>query len=178
MSLAAVPEAIAGLALVFFVPGYFVTKATFPEWRIRGPDGLRRLLEIGTLSFVLSVGLTVLVGGVLLAASPGGFQAYWSDPVLEAGLTAVALLAFAIGWVRGAFARTPPAPHPLEPSGGEEGAWELSRELDRLAREERRLLHQLRTGPESEAARVKEEVARVRAEISSLQSQREAAYAE
>jgi uncharacterized membrane protein len=177
VSAAAVPEAIVGLLLVFFVPGYCLTKATFPEWRVRGPDGLRRLLEIGTLAFVLSLVLTVLVGALLLAVSPAGFQAYWSDPVLEAGLAAIAAVGFAIAWTRGAFARTPPAPHPLEPSGGEEGAWELSRELDRLARDERRLVHQLRSSPDSETPRLKAELERVRAESTELRNRREVEYA-
>jgi len=177
VSAAAAPEAIVGLLLIFFVPGYGVTKATFPDWRVRGPDGLRRGLEIATLSFVLSVVLTVLLGAVLLAANPGGFQSYWTDPLLEAGLAAVAAVGFAVALLRGGFARTPPAAPSPEPSGGEEGAWELSRELDRLAREERRLQHALRAGSASTPDQLRAELDRVHEEVERLRTQREADYA-
>ena len=107
-------EVVVGTPLLFFVPGYTVTKAIFPEWRVRGELAFRRLLEISTLGFVLSVVLTVLVGELLLAASPGGFQASWSDPVLESILAGVALVAFVAGFVRGGYARVPPASQAAE----------------------------------------------------------------
>ena len=176
---ASIPEAVAGVLLVFFLPGYALTRATFPEWRLRGPEALLRALETCTLAFVLSIVLTVLAGYALLAAAPGGFQAYWTDPLLEAVLAAIAVVGFAAGWYRGAYRReTPGAPVP--PSGdGEEGAWELTRELDRLGREERRLNHLLRTrdGTPSDATRWKEELEQVRARRLELQRAREAEYA-
>jgi hypothetical protein len=178
MSAAALPEAIAGVLLVFFVPGYAVTKATFPEWRVRGAGGARRLLEIATLSFVLSVVLTVLAGYLLLVAAPAGFQAYWSDPVLEAVLAGVALIGLVVAWFRGGFARTAPAARRPEASGGEEGAWELTRELDRLAREERRIEHALRTKAECDTPRLEQELTELRARSAALRARREAEYAE
>jgi hypothetical protein len=178
MSLLAVPEAIAGLLLVFFVPGYCITKATFPEWRVRGPDGLRRLLEIATLSFVLSVVLTVLAGAILLAGGPGGFQAYWTTPFLEVFLFGIAVLAFGVAVLRGAFWVVPPSAPRSDGSGGEEGAWELSRELDRLAHEERRLEHALRRPSQDDPERVRQELERVRSERAALRARREAEYAE
>ena len=162
-------EAVLGGLLLFFVPGYAVTKAVFPEWRVRGPDGARRLVEVVTLSFVTSIGLTVLVGYGLLSLAPGGFAAAWSDPVLEAVLAAVALVAAVVAVLRGAFARTPPAPRPTEGGAGEEGAWELSRELERLGRDERRIQHALRT-----AARSPTEVDRLTKELEDVRAQREA----
>ena len=172
--------AAVGLLLLFFVPGYTVVKAMFPEWRVRGPDALRRGLEIGTLAFVLSVVLTVLVGYVLLAGTPGGFQAAWSQPVLEAALAAIAAVAFVAGWVRGAYGRTPPVGHaPATTDEGEEGAWEISRELDRLQREERRVLHRMRTAPADGAARdrAEQELRQIREKVGEIQRMREAEYA-
>jgi hypothetical protein len=173
------PEAAGGLLLVFFVPGYALTKATFPEWRVRGSNALLRLVEIVTLSFVLSVVLTVLVGYVLLVAAPGGFQAYWTDPVLEAALAGVAAVGVAAGWLRGAYRREPPpAPSP-EGGTGDEGAWELTRELEELGREERRIAHALRTQKDNpnEEAQLREALDHLRARREQLREHREAEYA-
>lgn len=174
-------EATAGGLLVFFVPGFFLTRALFPEWRLRGPAALRRLIETLTLSFVLSVTLTVLVGYLLLTVAPGGFQAYWSDPVLEAMLSGVAVVAFGAGVLRHAYAREAPAARPLtEPEPGGSGAWELTRELDRLGREERRIRHALRTGsPDAdERRRLNARIEEIQAESAALGQRREAEYAE
>ena len=92
-----------------------MTKAIFPEWRVRGPTATLRLLEITTLSFVTSLVLAVLVGYFLLVAGPNGFQAYWSDPILEAVLAGIAAIAFGLGWYRGAYRRTPPTSLPPSP---------------------------------------------------------------
>jgi hypothetical protein len=173
------PEAIAGVLLVFFLPGYTLTKATFPEWRLRGPEAYLRLVEAVTLALVLSVVLTVLVGYVLLTAIPAGFEAYWNDPVLELALAGVTVVAFVAGWFRGAYRPDPPI-HPAPEGGtGEAGAWELTRELERLGREERRLNHVLRTsvGDASEQARLREDLARLRTEREQLAERREAEYA-
>jgi len=180
LELASAIEAPVGFLLVFFVPGYTMTKAVFPEWRVRGPEAYLRLLELVTLGFVLSVVLTILVGYVLLVGAPSGFQAYWSAPVLEAALAGVAAVALAVGILRGAYSRVPPTspPGPATPIG-EDGAWELTRELDRLAREERHLLRALRRPNEStaEEARLRGELARVRARSEELGREREAEYA-
>jgi len=175
----AVWEVAVGVPLLFFVPGYTVTKAIFPEWRVRGAVALRRGLEIGTLAFVLSVVLTVLAGELLLASAPGGFQASWNDPVLESVLAAIALAGFVAGWVRGAYAAAPP-PVPAPPGDeGEEGAWELTRRLDELGREERRLRHALRIarGSDPERATLRRDLDRVVGEQEALGREREASYA-
>ena len=173
------PEAIVGVLLVFFVPGYTLTRATFPEWRLRGPEASLRLLETVTLALVLSVVLTVLVGYGLLTAAPGGFQAYWTDPVLEAVLGGVAAVGFVAGWVRGAYLRVPPLRHAPGTAKAEEGAWELTRELERLEREERRLNHSLRTrgADPVQQVRLREELDRLKALRERLQERREAQYA-
>jgi hypothetical protein len=171
-------EPVVGIPLVFFVPGYAVAKAIFPEWRVRGEARWKRLLEVATLGFVLSVVLTVVVGALLLAAAPGGFQASWSNPVEEAALAAVALVGFVAGWMRGAYAREPPAAPTPEPDSGEEGAWSLTRRLDELNREERRLRHRLRTTGSSPAERlaIEREIEGLHVEIDRLGREREAAY--
>ena len=170
-------ETLVGLLLLFVVPGYAVTRAVFPEWRMRGENALRRGVEVLTLSFVLSVSLTVLLGYVLLSAFSGGFSAAWSDPLLEATLAAVTLVAGSVAYLRGAFARVPPIPPRwTEEEPGEEGAWEVTVELDRLAREERRLEHDLRRiGADPERTRVlRSSLEGVRAERESLERRREA----
>ncbi|HTS32889.1 MAG TPA: DUF1616 domain-containing protein [Thermoplasmata archaeon] len=172
------PELVAGILVLFFVPGYTLTKATFPEWRIRGSVATLRLLEVVTLSFVTSLALTVLVGYGLLTAGPDGFQAFWSDPLLETILAVIAAAAFAAGWFRGAYAREPPRPAAGE---AEEGSppWAVVHELDELRREERRVRHSLRrarTGsPEADALTA--ELDRIQAKTKRLQSHREEEYA-
>jgi len=180
MTVLATVQGIAGALLLFFVPGYAVAKALFPEWRVRGVGGTRRLVELVTLSFVASIGLTVVVGFGILDLAPGGFSATWSDPVLEVSLAAVAFVAFVVALARGAFARTAPAPsRAKEGAEDEEGAWELSRELERLGRDERRLEHALRVSSQnpSESARLSAELDAVRAERDALRRRREEEYA-
>jgi hypothetical protein len=173
-------ESLVGLALVFFLPGYFTTKALFPEWRVRGPDGLTRLVEIITLGFVLSVVLTIVLGYGLLLLGPNGFQASWSDPALESILAAVAAVALVAGLFRHAYAREPPPPSGDGPDPGGEGAWELLRELEALRREERRLQHRLRVarGDSGASAQVEHDLAAVQQQIMTLRQQREAEYAQ
>ena len=173
-------EVALGFLLVFFLPGYAVTKAVFPEWRIRGTGALRRLVEVVTLSFVLSVVLTVLVGYGELTLAPGGFRAYWSDPVLEVSLIAVTLVAFALGLARGAYRREPPPSAVLPFGEGEEGAFELTRELDRLGREGRRIRHTLRVSAPAPAERDRLEarLTELESESAELERRREAEYAE
>jgi hypothetical protein len=171
----ALAEAIAGGLLLFFVPGYAVAKALFPERRLRGPDAVRWGLELAALSFVLSVVLTVVLGYVLLVGAPGGFSATWADPLLEAALAAVAAVAFAAGWLQGAYAREPrrPAERPAEALG----PWELDDRLDRLQRERLRLERELRRSAGGDAAAgLRERIAGVVDEERSLQRRREAEY--
>jgi uncharacterized membrane protein len=172
-------EILAGFLLIFFVPGFAVTRATFPEWRVRGPGGRRRLVETVTLSFVLSVGLTVLVGYGLLAGGPTGFQASWSDPVLEAVLAGIAAVAFAVGVARGAYRREPPLP--ANPTlEAEVDPLQLTRELDRLAREERRIRHQLRVGTlaPAEQERMEAQLGSILSERTELEARQEGSYAQ
>lgn len=179
MALAGPPELVAGFLLVFFLPGYALTKATFPEWRLRGPDAILRFLETVTLAFVLSVTLTVLAGYALLAAAPGGFQAYWTDPVLEAVLAGIAAIAFVAGGLRGAYRHEPPPARARPDAPGDSGAGEVTRELDRIGREERRLAHELRVrgSDPAEGERLRAALARLETQRTELQRQREEEYA-
>ena len=181
MSLANPVEVAAGLLLVFFLPGYAVSRALFPEWRMRGPGALRRLVELVTLSFVLSVVLTVLVGYFELTFAPGGFRAYWTDPVLELFLLGITIVAFGLGLVRGAYRSAPPLRAPVPPgAAGEEGAFELTRRLDLLAREGRRLRHALRAAQPTpvERARLESRLDELETECAELKRRREHDYAE
>jgi len=178
MTFAGAGEGVAGALLLFFVPGYAVAKALFPEWRVRGPGGTRRLVEIVTLSFVTSIGLTVVVGYGLLDLAPGGFSATWSDPSLEVALVAVTLVGLLAAILRGGFSRTPPPARVPPSDDGETGAWELSRDLERLGREERRLEHELRvsSGGEGETQRLRAELEAVRSERETVRREREGQY--
>jgi len=172
-------EALVGGLLVFFVPGFLVTRALFPDWELRGRASLARMVETVTLSFVLSLTLTVLVGNLLLASAPGGFQASWSDPVLEATLAGVAVVAFGAGVARGAFDRKTPVRSRSVADPGGSGAWELTRELDRLGREERRLERALHaSGGGAEERELREHLDKVRSKTEELRRRREAEYAE
>lgn len=175
----AVGEAVAGGALLLFVPGFAVAKAVFPDRRLSGPDGWRWGVELVALALVLSVVLTVIVGDLLLVGTPGGFHANWGDPLLETALAAVALVAFVAGVLEGAYARVPPRPSPSTEEPGAAGAWELSQRLERLQRERGRIDRQLRATPppEAEAASALRAVrARIVEEERTLRERREAAY--
>jgi Protein of unknown function (DUF1616) len=169
-----------GFLLVFLLPGYAVTKAVFPEWRVRGPAAGLRAVEIGTLSLVLSVGLTVVVGFALLDLPGPGFAAYWTDPVLEVTLGAIAFVALIVGALRGAYRHEPPDGPTPEPSPGSENGWELVRRLDSIERTRRRLEHQLRVLGDSDrrAQEWRDEIQRLVDEAARIRRTREEEYAE
>jgi len=174
----ALPGAVAGILLLFFLPGWATAKALFPEWRLRGPDRLLRSVELGTLSLVLSIAFTVLLGFGLLNL-PVGFSATWSSPLLEALLVGITLVGVAVGWARGAYRKDPPLAPVPEPSSGEEGGWDVVRSLEILAREERRLKHALRVTPEGPAAaKIQSELDRVQADARRLGEARGAELAQ
>jgi Protein of unknown function (DUF1616) len=171
--------AVVGGLLVFVLPGYAVTKTLFPEWRVRGAGALLTGVELATLSFVLSVTLTVLVGFVALNAAPGGFQATWSNPVVELSLAAITVIGLIAAYIRGAFDRIPPTAPAPEEDPGLTGGWEAMRRLDELARRERGLRRSLtRVAPGSEEERrVRGLLETVKAEASQARAAREAELA-
>jgi len=173
-------ESVAGLLLLFFVPGYTTTRAVFPEWRIRGAEAWRRGVEVVTLSFVLSIAWTIVIGYLLLALAPGGFGSFWTNPELEVALLFVTLVSFISGWRVGAYGTHPPPTVAPAADPGGEGAWELTRRLDHLAREERRVEHALRVADRtgSEAAPLRLRLEALREESSRLRRDRESSYAQ
>jgi hypothetical protein len=176
---ASIPEALLGLLLVYFLPGFGVVRAMFPERRVFRPLSLRTLVEELTASLVLSVALAILIGFVWLGTSTG-VQASWSQPLVELTLGLIGLVGLALAAFRGSFARIPPTATEPEPSPGEAGAFELIRSLDQIAREERRLTHRLRVVGEgsSESTAIRAELERVRAESARIRRLREAEYAQ
>jgi hypothetical protein len=176
---ASVPEILAGLLLVFVLPGYAITKATFPEWRFRGPDALLRVVEVGTLSLVLSVTVTILVGFVLGNLPGSLFQASWSDPLLEALLATISVVAFVVAVLRGGFSRTPPATPAPEESPGEEDPMSLVQALEETQRHARRLQHAIRQlkPDDPERTRLEAELNDTQRRSQELRSHREAEYA-
>ena len=175
----ALGQAVAGGALVFFLPGFAVAKAVFPERRLSQADGVRWGLELVALAVVLSVVLTVTVGYVLLTAAPGGFAASWSDPLLESVLAAVALVAFVAGWLEGAYTRSAPGPRAAPAEPGTAGVWELTMQLDRLQQERLALERELRRTAASDASsgdRLRERLGEVTEEEARLRRAREGEY--
>ncbi len=177
---ATILQEAAGFLLVFGLPGYTATKALFPEWRIRGPEALLRAVEIGTLSLLLSVTFTILVG-FILGSLPGGlFQASWTNPLLEIVLAAVTVVAAVVGLLNGAYRREPPRVPASELAPGEDRSWELLKTMNTLHRQERRLRHEIRTRKADDPGR-----ARLEAELRSVENRgeelrraREAEYAQ
>ncbi|HYK93966.1 MAG TPA: DUF1616 domain-containing protein [Thermoplasmata archaeon] len=168
-----------GILLVFVLPGYTVTKAVFPDWRVRGPTAGLVAVQLAALTLVTSVALTVLVGFALLVLPGQGFAATWGDPVLEEALAVISAGALVIGLVRGAYHRIPPPAHPLEPAPGADDGWGLLDRLHAIDRERRRIRHALRRGMPSDvdAQRQRELLERLDHEADTLQRQREAEYA-
>lgn len=174
------PEIVLGLLLVFGLPGYAITKATFPEWRLKGPDALLRTVEIGTLSLVLSVAVTILVGFVLGNLPGAFFQAGWSDPLLESILAFVTAVGLVVAVLRGGFQRVPPMAPAPEPSPGEEDPMALIRALDETQRQARRLQHairQLKTD-DPERSRLEQQLEDVLRKSRDLRAGREKEYAQ
>ncbi len=173
----AVVEAVAGGLLIFVLPGFTIAKAVFPERRLATPQGVRWAIELAALSLVLSVVLTVVVGYGLLVGAPGGFTAAWSDPLLEVVLAAITLVAFAVGWLEGAYAREAPV-RPGPPP--ETDPWELTQSLDRLQRERRGLERQLRAlAPSSteDGDGLRRRIEAIAAQERTLRERQEAEYA-
>ncbi|MGA7846309.1 MAG: hypothetical protein WCB18_04370 [Thermoplasmata archaeon] len=174
------PEILVGLLLVFALPGYGITKATFPEWRIRGPEALLRVVEVATLSLVLSVTVTILVGFVLGNLPGSFFQAGWSDPLLEGILAAISAVGISVAILRGGFSKIPPAAPTPEPSPGEENPMALLRALEANQREARRLQHAIRQlKPEDpDRGRLENELVETQRRSQELRTNREAEYAQ
>ena len=174
-----IPLAVLGGLLVFVLPGYAVGKAVFPEWRLKGPHALRTAVELATMSFVLSVVLTVLVGFLLLNATPSGFQATWNDPILEGALGGITVVGLAVAFARKGFAREPPAAPTLEEDRSVSGGWQAIRQLDQLNREERVLRRSLVAAPpgSEEERQLRSQIERVRTEAASVRARREAELA-
>lgn len=163
--------ALGALALFFFVPGYFLVKALWPEKRWRAPHGGPMVaLELVVGGFVASIALLVLVGFFL--GNSGNFAAGPSDPTLEEILTVLSVLFLAAGWWRGAYRAEPPPPSTLvaPPLAGEEDVGPLFRRLEVLTQEEHRRAREVRRAERSGAPRV--EVERLKSELEELRGQR------
>ncbi len=168
-------EVLAGLALVFVLPGFAIGRAVFPERRLLRPFSLYRITEEAAMALVLSVAVTILAGFAWLGTSTG-VEPGWSDPILEATLALITLAALGVAAARGGFRRLPPAAPAPDPAGGLGDPMEIVRDLERLHRTERRLLHELRVGGGDPDA-VRRELDEVRAEIARRTADREAEYA-
>lgn len=93
-------QVIAGIAFVFFLPGYTMVNMMFPRKGELDPEYdqvYRAALGMG-----LSIVISILVGFGLNAASTEGHGLVTSGPLWAALLSLTALFVF-IGWFRGAY---------------------------------------------------------------------------
>lgn len=169
---------VLALALFFFVPGYLLVKALWPEkrWRGAGSEGSITAIEMVTGGFVASLGIFLLVGFAL--GNAGDFEASPSEPLLEGILAAFALVFFLLGWVRGAYrADPPPAPSYVEPPApGEEDLIPTLKKFQDWGREERRLQREIRRAKREGAGGT--ELGKLKGQLQDLRDERRAAEAE
>lgn len=170
--------AAVGLMLIFFLPGFAVTRALFPERRVFRPPSGKVLVEQLTSSVILSVAITILAGYVWLGTSVG-FQVTWAQPRVEESLAAISGVGLAVAAARGSFARRTPQGPDLPPEAGHSDPMALIRQLDELARRRRSLQHQRRIagGDSPDSASIDEAIRRIDDEDRALRAQREEEYA-
>ncbi len=166
-------ETVAGVLLVFVVPGLAWTFAIFPEWwPVRG---YAAALKVGTLGFVLSIAFTVIAGYALLSLSPAGFAASWSDPVLETVLALIAAVGAAVAaaqrWLRPSSAAGSPADSPDDTD-----PWVIDRRLERLAQEAAALRRAGRSASAEERRKIHERLEEIRSESRRIAAAREEEY--
>lgn len=132
---------VGGLALLFFVPGFFLLHALFPGRRYFGAF---HPVALPALSVVASVSVLVVVGSLL--GFLGKFEGNQTGaPAIEISLGVLSLALFGVAWWRGAF--------PLLGRKVEYASWK-----ERGEPEEVTLLRDVRL----EEDRLRREVARVR----------------
>jgi len=95
-------QIVAGLLLIFVLPGTMLIKAMFP--RPGELDEEYNGLYVMTLGMATSICITILVGFVLgsLPERSGG-KGWFDAPFIVAGLVSVTLVFFVVAWWRGAF---------------------------------------------------------------------------
>ena len=165
------------LLLFFALPGLFLMRAAWPEWRFRTEEGGEHLLATAAGAVLGSTALTILLGFVLGNLN-GGFQATPQDPLLEALLAALAVVFAVVAWVRGAFASVPPSPPRfLSPAlPGEEDEAGVLAQFEEMAAEERRLqreIHVARRGDLPRARALAGELKALRARRREMERARE-----
>ena len=96
-------QVVAGLLIVFFVPGYLLVNALFP--RRNEFDSEIDIIYRVTIGIGLSMALVILVNFGLnaLGTNPDTGLGYIDAPYLWASLLTLSLALFAVGWWRGAY---------------------------------------------------------------------------
>lgn len=178
-----VPFALGALALFFFVPGYLLVKALWPEKRWAGPGAPIVALEMVTGGFLASLGLFLVVGFVL--GNTSSFAAGPGDPFLEEILLGLSAAFFVVGWFLGAYRKEAPAtPSFVEPPAPGEAdlgpVLDTFQGLNREERELRREIHRLRRegGKPEELAQRREELEAVRGRRRQAEQERQRLLAE
>ncbi|HEV2519661.1 MAG TPA: DUF1616 domain-containing protein [Thermoplasmata archaeon] len=171
-------QAAVGLMLIYFLPGFAVTRALFPERRVFRPTSAKVLVEQLTSSVILSVAITILAGYVWLGTSVG-VQVTWAQPRVEESLAVISGVTLAVAAARGSFARRAPKGPDLAPESGHSDPMAIIRQLDELGRRRRSLEHQRRvTGADSpDSVSIDEAIRQIDDEDRALRAQREAEYA-
>ncbi len=185
---------VAAILLVFFIPGYFLTKALFPRAREFSDE----LPEVYTVAFsmCLSIAVTILTGIVLASLEPDPVTGlgYFQLGYIVASLLTVSIVFAGVAWWRGAFpglgrvsaalARRPAAPP--DGSGVADDPKRYWKEQDLMARrlelraQGKRLERTGRSSPKERRyyqrrkAEVTQELVGVDDELSRLRADREA----
>jgi hypothetical protein len=170
--------AAAGLYVLYLAPGLGLAAALFPEKFHPRSDRWLAWMELAVLGVILSVSVTILWGELLQTIGPG-FSASWSSPTLLLADGGTAAVGFSVGAIRGAFRSSKHEASLPSEAPGDLAAWPTLRELERMAREERRLTRALeRPGLENaERSVASQRLESIRAARERLRRAREAEYA-
>jgi MFS family permease len=142
-------QVLAGIAFVFFLPGYTLVNMLFPRRGELDPE--YDIVYRAALGMGLSIVVAILVGFMLNAISSEGHGYVTAGP-LWGVLVSVTLVFVLVGWLRGAYPRAGLI-HPslYRPPSLKTAPWaqgknfEARRRTDRLIREREQLLVDIKT---------------------------------
>jgi hypothetical protein len=171
-------EPIAGGLLLFVLPGFAWSRALFPEWPLRGPSASIRWVETLTLSFLMSVSLTIVIGSALSRNNTLDFSASWSAPTVELLLLVATAAGLVVAAVRGGLSWDGA---PGRPTSSEEPSITTTfRDLDRIERDRVRARRALRAarGDVDRELECRHELDRLDQEAREVRERREAQIAD
>jgi len=145
---------IAGIVLIFFLPGYMLVKSLFPG--SKDLDKEYNTLYVVTLGMAMSIVITILSGFILgsIPPDPETEKGYFKSPYIETNLIVITVVLFVVAWYRGGFPimgklhpsllRVPKVEKELFKKSKDERVDELVLEFKELARRRERLKRDIR----------------------------------